>query len=40
MTYVVPDKAAFETAWKDVYKSYEGTAWPAGLVDRIKAAQK
>jgi tripartite ATP-independent transporter DctP family solute receptor len=40
VTYVVPDKAAFETAWKDVYKSYEGTAWPAGLVDRIKAAQK
>jgi TRAP-type C4-dicarboxylate transport system substrate-binding protein len=40
VTYVVPDKAAFETAWKDVYKSYEGTAWPTGLVDRIKAAQK
>ena len=40
VTYVVPDKAAFEAAWKDVYKSYEGTAWPAGLVDRIKAAQK
>jgi tripartite ATP-independent transporter DctP family solute receptor len=40
VTYVVPDKVAFEAAWKDVYKSYEGTAWPAGLVDRIKAAQK
>lgn len=40
VTYVVPDKAAFEAAWKDVYKSYEGTAWPPGLVDRIKAAQK
>ena len=40
VTYVVPDKAAFEVAWKDVYKSYEGTAWPPGLVDRIKAAQK
>ncbi len=40
VTYVVPDKAAFETAWRDVYKSYEGSAWPAGLVDRIKAAQK
>ena len=40
VTYVVPDKGAFETAWKDVYKSYEGTAWPTGLVDRIKAAQK
>jgi TRAP-type transport system periplasmic protein len=40
VTYVVPDKGAFEAAWKDVYKSYEGTAWPAGLVDRIKAAQK
>jgi TRAP-type transport system periplasmic protein len=40
VTYVVPDKAAFEAAWKDVYKSYEGKVWPAGLVDRIKAAQK
>jgi tripartite ATP-independent transporter DctP family solute receptor len=40
VTYVVPDKAAFEAAWKDVYKSYEGTAWPAGLVEQIKAAQK
>jgi tripartite ATP-independent transporter DctP family solute receptor len=40
VTYTVPDKAAFETAWKDVYKSYEGTVWPAGLVERLKAAQK
>jgi TRAP-type transport system periplasmic protein len=40
VTYTVPDKAAFEAAWKDVYKSYEGTVWPAGLVERLKAAQK
>lgn len=40
VTYTVPDKAAFEAAWKDVYKSYEGTIWPAGLVERLKAAQK
>lgn len=40
VTYVVPDKAAFEVAWKDVYKSYEGKVWPEGLVARLKAAQK
>jgi len=40
VNYVVPDKAAFETAWKDVYKSYEGKVWPNGLVERLKAAQK
>ena len=40
VTYVVPDKAAFEAAWKDVYKSYEGKVWPTGLVERLKAAQK
>ena len=40
VTYIVPDKAAFEAAWKDVYKNYEGKVWPEGLVQRIKAAQK
>ncbi len=40
VTYVVPDRAAFEAAWKDVYKSYEGKVWPVGLVAQIKAAQK
>lgn len=40
VTYTVPDKAAFEAAWKDVYKSYEGTVWPEGLVAKLKAAQK
>jgi tripartite ATP-independent transporter DctP family solute receptor len=40
VTYTVPDKGAFEAAWKDVYKSYEGTVWPTGLVERLKAAQK
>ena len=40
VTYVVPDKAAFEAAWKDVYKNYEGKVWPVGLVERIRALQK
>ena len=40
VSYVVPDKAAFEAAWKDVYKNYEGKVWAVGLVERIKAAQK
>ena len=40
VNYVVPDKAAFETAWKDVYKAYEGKFWPTGLVERLRAAQK
>jgi TRAP-type C4-dicarboxylate transport system substrate-binding protein len=40
VNYVVPDKAAFEKAWANVYKSYEGKVWPDGLVARIKAAQK
>jgi tripartite ATP-independent transporter DctP family solute receptor len=40
VNYVVPDKAAFQKAWADVYKNYEGKVWPDGLVARIKAAQK
>jgi len=40
VNYVVPDKAAFEKAWANVYKSYEGKVWPDGLMARIKAAQK
>ena len=40
VTYVVPDKAAFEKAWSNVYRNYEGKVWPDGLVQRIKAAQK
>jgi TRAP-type transport system periplasmic protein len=40
VTYVVPDKAAFEKAWSNVYKNYEGKVWPEGLVQRIKSAQK
>lgn len=38
--YTVPDRAAFEKAWADVYKNYEGKVWPEGLVAKIKAAQK
>lgn len=40
VNYVVPDKAAFEKAWANVYKNYEGKVWPEGLVARIKSAQK
>ena len=40
VNYVVPDRAAFEKAWANVYRSYEGKVWPEGLVQRIKAAQK
>ncbi len=40
VNYVVPDKAAFEKAWANVYKNYEGKVWPEGLVQRIKSAQK
>jgi tripartite ATP-independent transporter DctP family solute receptor len=38
--YVVPDRAAFEKAWADVYKAYEGKVWPVGLVQKIRDAQK
>lgn len=38
--YTVPDRAAFEKAWADVYKNYEGKVWPDGLVAKIKSAQK
>ena len=40
VNYVVPDRAAFENAWRDVYKAYEGKVWPVGLVAKIKALQK
>ena len=35
-----PDLAAFREVWKDVHKPYEGKVWPAGIVDKICAAQK
>jgi TRAP-type transport system periplasmic protein len=40
VTYVVPDATAFNAVWSDVHKAYEGKVWPAGLVERIRAAQK
>lgn len=40
IVYTVPDRAAFEKAWADVYKNYEGTVWPEGLVAKVKAAQR
>lgn len=40
ITYVVPDRAAFEKAWANIYKNYEGKVWPDGLVQRIRDAQK
>jgi len=39
LTYTVPDRAAFQEALKDIHKPYEGKLWPAGLVERIRAAQ-
>lgn len=39
-TITKPDIAAFREAWKDVHVPFEGKVWPAGLVDRIRAAQK
>jgi tripartite ATP-independent transporter DctP family solute receptor len=40
VTYVVPDKAAFNAAWADIYKPYEGKVWPAGLVERIRSSSR
>lgn len=40
VNYVVPDRAAFQKAWADIYKSYEGKVWPEGLVQKIRDAQK
>ncbi|MCF3933226.1 TRAP transporter substrate-binding protein [Acuticoccus sp. M5D2P5] len=39
VTYTEPDRAAFEEALKDVYKQFEGTTWPEGLVAQIRAMQ-
>lgn len=38
VTYVVPDKQAFDAAWADIHKPYEGKTWPAGLVDKIRVS--
>ena len=38
-TYVVPDKAAFRAAFKDVEQPYEGKLWPKGMVQRIHQLQ-
>lgn len=35
-----PDKEAFREALKDVHKPFEGTVWPEGLVDQIRAMQQ
>jgi len=40
VTYVVPDKAAFNAAWADIYQPYEGKVWPAGLVERIRSSSR
>jgi TRAP-type transport system periplasmic protein len=40
LVYTVPDRAAFQAAWGDVYKSYEGKVWPEGLVQKIRDSQK
>lgn len=38
-TYTVPDRAAFESALKNVHAPYEGKLWPVGMVDRIRKLQ-
>jgi tripartite ATP-independent transporter DctP family solute receptor len=38
-TYTVPDREAFKAALKDVHKPYDGKLWPAGTVERVRAAQ-
>ena len=40
VVYVVPDMAAFNAAWADIHKPYEGKVWPAGLVERIRVSLK
>lgn len=40
VTITQPDVAAFREALKDLHRPLEGKAWPAGLVDRIRAAQQ
>lgn len=37
VTVSKPDRAAFEAVLKDAYKASEGKAWPAGLVEQIRA---
>jgi TRAP-type C4-dicarboxylate transport system substrate-binding protein len=39
VTYVVPDKEAFRKVLAEVHKPFEGKAWPAGLVEKVRAAQ-
>lgn len=39
VTYTVPDIAAFRDALKNVHEPFEGKAWPAGLVAKIRAMQ-
>jgi tripartite ATP-independent transporter DctP family solute receptor len=39
VTYTVPDRDAFRAALADVYKEFEGKAWPEGLVEEIRAMQ-
>ena len=35
-----PDRFAFAEAVKDVYKEFDGTLWPKGMVEKIKAMQQ
>lgn len=36
----IPNRAAFRDAVKDVYKEFDGKVWPAGMVEKIRAAQR
>jgi TRAP-type transport system periplasmic protein len=39
VTYTIPDREAFRAALADVHKEFEGTVWPAGFVQEIRAMQ-
>jgi TRAP-type transport system periplasmic protein len=39
VTYTVPDRDAFRAALAEVHKEFEGTVWPAGFVEKIRALQ-
>jgi tripartite ATP-independent transporter DctP family solute receptor len=40
VTYVVPDRAAFQSALSGIEKGFDGSIWPAGMADRIRKAQE
>lgn len=39
VTYTEPDRDAFRKALAGIAEQYEGTDWPEGFIDKIKAIQ-